>query len=290
MPHHAHGQLRRVECTHAPAAVFERSLRGIALHPSSDSWYRHAVLADGSSYVGWTTVGEFLVSPDGLRILCRPARRSTSESFQVYLLGQALSFALVQQRLEPLHATAVTVHDQAIAFLGPSAFGKSTLAASFVAAGHRLLTDDLLNVNDVGTEVVAYPGPARIKLFAEVARRVLGLTAGVAMNADTGKLIVGLPDHQSCSHPMPLKTLYVLAEPGGSGRRRRVAIEPLSRREGFVELVRATFNRRLGGRRRVGRQFELMTSLTRRTIIKRLIYPRTIECLPEVRARLLEDL
>ena len=45
---------------------------------------------------------------------------------------------------EPLHATVVVVSGEAVAFLGESGYGKSSLAASFLDSGHQLLTDDLL--------------------------------------------------------------------------------------------------------------------------------------------------
>src|SRR5204863_102769 len=99
---------------------------------------------------------------------------ASAESFQVYLLGQALSFALVKQGLEPLHATVVVVDGQGVAFLGDNGYGKSSLAACFLEGGYRLLTDDLLLLKASGGDVLAYPGPPRIKLFPEVARRFLG--------------------------------------------------------------------------------------------------------------------
>ena len=46
------------------------------------------------------------------------------------MLGQALSFALVKQGFEPLHATVAVVDDEAVAFLGHNAFGKSTLTGA----------------------------------------------------------------------------------------------------------------------------------------------------------------
>ena len=88
------------------------------------------------------------------------------------MLGQALSFALVRQGFEPLHATVVVVDDHAVAFLGGNAFGKSSLAACFLEAGYRLLTDDLLILRESSDRILAYPGPPRIKLFPKIAEPV----------------------------------------------------------------------------------------------------------------------
>ena len=165
LPDYAHVGLGRVECRSAPASVFLTAMQGVDFDRRSDSWYRYACPHDGSTYVRWDTVGEFLVAADGRRISCHRVEASSLESFQVYMLGQALSFALVKQRFEPLHATVVVVDDHAVAFLGDNASGKSSLAACFLEAGHRLLTDDLLILQDSSNRILAYPGPPRIKLF-----------------------------------------------------------------------------------------------------------------------------
>ena len=55
-----------------------------------------------------------------------------------------LSFSLLSLGYEPLHATAVVVDGEAVAFLGDCGYGKSTLGAAFLARGFPLLTDDVL--------------------------------------------------------------------------------------------------------------------------------------------------
>jgi hypothetical protein len=256
----------------------------------SDAWHEYISLADGSTYVRWAGVGEFLVDDDGYRIACRQHEQCSLESFQVYLLGQALSFALVKQHLEPLHATAVVVGDRAVAFLGDHAFGKSSLAASFLAAGYRLLTDDLLVLQEASGEVVAYPGPPRIKLFPQVARRFLGSTIGERrMNPDTNKLIVPLDDRLSEPRAVPITAIYSLASPRDASRATSVTVTTLSPREGFVALLKGAFNRRLVEAPRLERQFRLMARLADRLSIKRLGYPRVLGRLDEVRDIVIAD-
>jgi hypothetical protein len=291
LPEYSDDHLGCVECVTARPLSFTDALNGATFRSRPGSWYRYAFLEDGSSYVRWDNVGEFLVAADGRRIVCRREEKVSSDSFQTYLLGQALSFALVQQHLEPLHATTVVVDGEAVAFLGSNAFGKSSLAASFLAAGFRLLTDDLLILRDSPRGVLAYPGPPRIKLFSKVASRVLGQAAdGPAMNADTDKRILWLGERQSCSRPVVLKTIYAVAAPRDACRTPEVRIDALSPREAFLALVTGTFNRRLVSAERVERQFDVMAGLADRVIVKTLAYPRAINRLPEVRAAVLADL
>src|SRR5882724_9264015 len=71
MPHYSHCGLGDVECVRAPASVFATAIQGAVVDAQSGSWYRYAALDDGSTYVRWDTIGEFLVAADGRRIVCR---------------------------------------------------------------------------------------------------------------------------------------------------------------------------------------------------------------------------
>jgi hypothetical protein len=118
LPADGSGDLAQIELRTAPASYFSELQRRLTAVQDSESWYRFGHLPDRSSYVRWEGVGEFLVSASGERITARQFEQASPESFQVYLLGQALSFALVKCGFEPLHATAVVVNREAVAFLG----------------------------------------------------------------------------------------------------------------------------------------------------------------------------
>jgi hypothetical protein len=66
-----------------------------------------------------------------------------------------------------LHASAVEVGGRAVLFAAPGGHGKTTLAATMAARGHRLLSEDLIRCA-VGDPVV-FPGPAMLKLRHDVA-------------------------------------------------------------------------------------------------------------------------
>lgn len=281
--------LARIELRTAPADYFTEATKGAQLEQAGGSWYLFGRLADGSSYARWEGVGEFHVSADGAQVLCRPSSGATSESFEVYLLGQALSFALVKQGLEPLHATAVVVDGQAVVFLGASGFGKSTLAACFLEAGYTLLTDDVLILQATSAGVVGYPGPRRIKLLPEVTGRYLGDAArGVLMNPDTEKLILGLGQEQHSSAPVPIATVYALS-PDWLGAEEHVRIRALSPAEAFFKLVKSTFNYRVADKGRLGRQFKENAALATQLRVRELAYPRSFDRLADVRDCILRD-
>jgi len=291
LPEYSHGAFAQVECVAGHEAEFAAAIRNARFDSPRGSWYQYAFLPDGSTYVRWDAVGQFLVSADGRRVVCRPDDEASDESFQVYLLGQALSFALVMQGFEPLHATAVVVNGTAVAFLGGNCFGKSTLAASFLGAGYPQLTDDMLVVQASSDRVVAYPGPPRIKLFSKVASTLTLCPAMTPhMNDGTDKRILTLEEPSSCASTVELRAIYSLVSPRDACRTTDVRLEPLSRREAFVALVKATFNRRIVGQDRMVRQFSAMATLAERVPVKTLSYPRVLDRLPDVRAAVLADL
>jgi hypothetical protein len=207
------------------------------------------------------------------------------------MLGQALSFALVKQGFEPLHATAVIVEDEAVVFLGGNGFGKSTLAACFLEAGYRLLTDDLLILRESPDGVLAYPGPSRIKLFPDIARRFVGHAFGhVPMNSGTDKLILPIDEPLRCTVPVALRAIYALEDPDEVCRSESATIEALSTRAAFLELVKGTFNRRLVTPARLHRQCSGMASLAERIAVRKLRHSWEIDRLRDVRGIVLADL
>jgi hypothetical protein len=254
------------------------------------SGFEFGGLSDGSSYVRWEDVGEAVISESGRSIACRPFSHAHTESFSVYLLGQILSFAFVRNGFEPLHSTAVVINGQAIAFLGDCGLGKSTLAASFLQAGYRLLTDDLLVLQSAPRGILAYPGPARIKLFPEVARRVLADPANcIPMNPHTRKLVVPLQPGQACRDAVPLTAIYTL-QPSSETPHDAIRIGPIRAREAFVTLLGSAFNCTIVDPERLRRHFEATHALAQVAKVKTLSYPRSLRYLARVREAILNDL
>lgn len=263
-----------------------RHARTATRGPSKPDWFRHVRRRDGSDYLCWTGLFEFLVSPDGRHITCRALNEASQEAFQTYLIGQVLSFALLKQGVEPLHATVVDVEGRAVAFLGDCGHGKSTLGAAFLRAGHRLLTDDLLVVESRGSarpHLLAHPGPPRLKLLPEIAKALLdGVVTGTAMNPHTSKLVIPLDRHRHSTRAIPLGAIYVLRPPKPGRESRRVTIRNVPRRRAFVDLLVNSFNCMVTEPRRLRRQFEWAAELAAALPLKSLSYPRHLAGLPDV--------
>ncbi len=283
--------LIEVEIQKGTAIFFSKLVEETPLQPSPFRTYLHGSLPDGSSYVRWEGMGEFVVSKNGRQITCRHFDEAPLESFQAYLLGQAISFALVKNGIEPLHATCVVIDGMAVAFLGDSGYGKSSLAACCLQAGHRLLTDDQLVLREICGGFKAYPGPPRIKLFPKMANRFLGESMrGIPMNSQTTKLIMPLHAARVCTQVTPLAAIYAIAAPRDDQKNRGVKIEVISSREAFVLLMNNAFNYVIADPGRLQRQFHLTARLADMASIKRLRYPRVASILPSVREAIVADI
>jgi hypothetical protein len=275
----------------ASSDFFLDATDGVIVNSSPTRWYKYARLDNGQSYLRWDELFEFLIDADGRHIWCGWLGAASLESLQVYLLGHALSFALVKQGYEPLHATSVVIDGQAIAFLGSSGFGKSSLAAAFLADGHRLLTDDMLLLRRTDGGYQAQPGPSRIKLFPKMARRFLeGTSSAVPMNSETEKLVLPLSADHRQPDPAPLRVLYALSAPREVRRKQRIQITSLTPRETFIELIRGTFNYLITGSERIERQYAECLGVASQVPARRISYPRVLSMLPTVRQAILSDL
>lgn len=79
----------------------------------------------------------------------------------VLIAGALLAMHLTLRRQLVLHASAVSTGDGAVAFVGRSGMGKSTLATALCELGAALISDDLLRVDP---DLRVYPGATETRL------------------------------------------------------------------------------------------------------------------------------
>ena len=246
-------------------------------------------LPDGRIYLCWPGWYEFIVASDGSRVAHRPLDGCSRTVFDNFLFAQVLGVALVRRGREPLHAAVVEVGDGAIGFLGDCTFGKSTLLASFLERGYRLVTDDMLMVEHHHGEPHAMPGTGRIKLLPDSAGRFLPHAGGgLPLNPMTTKRSFVLDHGSRRGSSLPLRMLYVLPDPDEREAAASIDILPASRAEMVRELVTNTFVIHLVDKDRIARQFDAAAQLASSLDGYRLRYPSGLDHLPALRDRIVE--
>jgi hypothetical protein len=252
-----------------------------------DGFWQCRIYEDETAYVCWKDHFEFLVSSDGRRVLWHKLRNVTDEVFLTYVLGQVLSHCLLMRGIEPLHATAIVVDGGAVAFLGDSGDGKSTLAASFLSRGYSLLTDDVLVLEFHDDRVLTHPSLPRIKLTPESADAIFNGRRAIPMNSFTSKMIFPLPESQHVRDLVRLRVVYVLPEVSSDSP---LSVAHLSGRASFLPLIQNTFNNAVLSRSRIQQQFAFAKRLVKLVPIKQLSYPKGLDLLPRVADEILADL
>jgi hypothetical protein len=282
--------LPAVELMETGEGDFAAAYREMPDLPRKKHAVNHFKLSDESDYLGWTGMFEFLVSADGLSILGRVLPGGTPERLTTYLLGPVMSFALVKLGMEPLHATAVVNDGRAIAFIGNSGYGKSTLASGCLRAGFTLLTDDLLAIARDERGLIGYPGPARIKLFPNIAEQTfVSNFSAETMNQGTSKQVLPLSPSQGTRVPVPLDCIYMLNCPEEPAQG-AISIRPLTFDQACVALVANTFNTIIQSRKRQAQQFRATTEWASNLSVCALDYPRDLSVLSEVVAAIMADM
>lgn len=90
--------------------------------------------------------GRFYVR-DGEEVIIEPEAGAPELNIRAYLLGNIFSVLCHQRGLLPLHASAITSRHGAVAFLGDSGVGKSSLAAVLGRRGYPIVADDICLVD-----------------------------------------------------------------------------------------------------------------------------------------------
>lgn len=111
-------------------------------------------------------IADFDLSADGRQLACHPALHADADWEPVYL-QQVLPLQRAQQGRAVFHGGAVCAHGYAMAFLGPSGQGKSTLTAACAASGLAFLTDDCLVLSEQDTAILVEPDVSHIRVWED---------------------------------------------------------------------------------------------------------------------------
>lgn len=233
---------------------------------------------------------EFLLSPD--RIVARSPEPGTEPVLETHLLGPVLSYWLERRGLPTLHASAVVAGGQAVAFLSSQGGGKTGLAAALMRAGHPLLTDDILPIEERDGIFLGRPGYPQMRMWPDEAEYFLGAFEDldrVHPTVSKRRVPVGSGRFGSFhGSSLPLARLYL---PERREDDRPIEIREISPRDAFIELVRHSFSPNLveAAGLQAGRT-EIFARLVTRVPVRRLLYPSGFEHLERVAEAILRDL
>lgn len=97
---------------------------------------------------------------------------SCLEEATSYLLGPVLGILLRHRGVICLHASAVRIDRQAVAFAGPPGAGKSTIAAALARRGYKVLADDITATAEIDGMFHALPAHPGLWLWPDSIERL----------------------------------------------------------------------------------------------------------------------
>jgi hypothetical protein len=196
------------------------------------------------------------ISREGARIVCAPPDVAPWR-WQRFLVGRILPWASLLRGHEVFHASAVRLGDGAVAVIGPSGAGKTSIAVQLVLRGAGFITDDVLALERTDAEVLAHPGasiasvrPAERDAIPRASWRGLGTVLG-----HHDKTYVELPRE---SEPWPLRAIYYLVPRDGSPAGDIAPMAPDPR-----QLLGSTFVLSVQTPQRLRNQLEVCADLAR---------------------------
>lgn len=244
------------------------------------AWTRFYRIPDGY-LLRFPGLADFTVSADGHAVTANPVPGVSPQTVEHLYLNQVLPLALSRRFRLVLHASAIEIDSFAVAFLGVSGRGKSTLAASFSTAGYRFLTDDGLQLEKGPGAYFIQPSHPSIRLWDDSRQTLMPETAQATPAVDHTPKARLLADEEiaHCDVARQLRCMYFL----GTGDTETIGIEPVGGRDAMIELVRHTFLLDIEEREMLMHHFAQLTELAGIPMFFRLDYPRRYEMLPQVR-------
>jgi hypothetical protein len=171
------------------------------------AWYT-ATSTDSDYRLRFRNCGEFVLSSDLSEVRVRRDPNGRTELLPILMAGTVSAFLLALRGETVLHASAVGVDGSALAFVGQSGRGKSTIAALLCVDGADLVTDDVLTV-DPGPPVTCRGSASELRLRAGAAS-IAHTTPDASTRATADERLALASDHAPLE-PLPLAAIVIPA-------------------------------------------------------------------------------
>jgi len=240
-----------------------------ALHEAADSYVIH-----------FMRLARFQVSRDCSMVRCTPFRSCSPALMRHLFLDQIMPLLLSLTGEWVMHASAVEHEGRAIAFVGDSGAGKSTMAATFGRAAGRILADDSVMVRETAGQFLVSAPYASLRLWEDSAA-ALRLGRGQAAHRNGKRRFLRSSQVSFAAGPLPLDAICVLDRT--NSRDGAAALCRMSAADALVLLVKSTFKFDISQRSFLEREFRFLSHLVASVPCYRLTVPDSLDELPSLR-------
>jgi energy-coupling factor transporter ATP-binding protein EcfA2 len=186
-----------------------------------------------------------------------------------------------------LHGSACVIAGRIAVFLGQTGSGKSTLAASLHEAGHRLLGDDAVVIEEADGILLGEPVYPSLRLYRGSIEQVFAEDVATSTMAFYSDKLHVATDLRSSGAPerLPIGAVFVLTE-GDAG----VTLDLISPADACMAMVENSFALDPLDATAATRRMAQAARLASATACYELAYPYDFKLLPEARARVIAAL
>jgi hypothetical protein len=234
-----------------------------------------AAAVAGGSYVAmlYSDGSRFALERNGREVFADWPDPLTLEENSLCLIGPVFGVVLRLRGITPLHASAVAIDDHAFALMGPAGAGKSTTAGAFARCGYRVISDDVVALNQDGSRFIIPPGYPRVNLWAESVQALFGADADLPLISQSwDKHFMPLDQEtQFETRPLPLGAIYFLQE-----RKAELAapvVESMTGAEAFLAVLGNTYMNHLPDPKLRCREFEVLGRVLAQVPVRRVRTP-----------------
>ena len=255
---------------------------GRTLLPDGRLWMKR-VRAGGRHLLDFDGLATFLLDTANREILACRKDGTPLAIVRHLFLNQVLPLYLGLLGKLIMHASAVAARGRAVAFMGDTCRGKSTLARSLMERGCELITDDMLLLDRTGGGLAAVPSYPGLRLWPD---SLEALGPGGLFPIKGGNMLkqrLGVGASNTPTEPVPIDRVYLLSEPAD-----HISIRPVPARQALTALLRCNFHLEIDREECLARQFRDLSQLAVLPIYYSLRYPHDFRMLPRVCEAVLE--
>ena len=179
----------------------------------------------------------------GLRTLwAQWPNNSSLENVLGYLVGPIMGLLLRLRGTVCLHASAVSIRDRSIVFVGSEGAGKSTTAAAFAKQGYSVLSDDIVALAEREGKFHVLPAYRRVNLWPDSVKLLYGSPDALPqIMPDWEKRYLKLAEDHGTrfeERELPIGAIYIL---GNSTPSSTKIVGSISRKNAMMTLVTNTY-------------------------------------------------
>lgn len=219
---------------------------------------------------------DFLLQIEAGRILVVADTPADQDTLEHLLVDQVLPRFLAHRAQLVVHASAATIGRHHALFLGPSGWGKSTLAGLLQRHGHTVTSDDCVQLRRAHGRYQALATYPSLRLYSDSLGALFPgepETSPVASYTEKMRVSLHLPD--GFGQAVTVDALYLLGDPAEAGDDPRIA--PMSPSQTCQALIAHSFRLDMGNREGNAAHFARCAAVVNAVPAFRLDYRRDFE-------------